>query len=203
MINSLRKNIAAVGVVASLALLSVAATLPTSAAVQKISNGPILTVKEKTALQAILATTQIQAKGIGNNKALSLAEKQSKFKALYVSYQAKRLAVLTPAQRQEVADNQKIINSGLASMRAIDAKIKASLTATQKAKLKAISVSANTRIQKLIADKSLTVPVKQVQAGSIQRSVQAQMTAILTPAQRAEVAQINAIHKAITPLPAN
>ena len=203
MTNLLRKSIAALAVVTSLALLPIAATVPASAAIQKVSNGPILTAKEKTALQGILARTQVQAKAIGDDKASSPVQKQAKFKALSESYEAQRLAVLTPAQRLEVKNNQKIITSGFALMKALDAKIKSSLTASQKAKLKAISLSANAQMQKLISDQSLTMPVKRVQAGSIQRSVQAQMNAILTPAQRAEIAQINAIHKAITPVPVN
>ncbi len=159
--------------------------------------------QQQARIQAFIAARNAL---IGNAR-LTPAQKQQQFVALQARFQQDMLAILTPAQRNAVTQqNSKVLGlrrqfdaqhaGEIAQLRQLSTQLAALNTATNKAltpkqrqKITAIQEQARRQLQALQAQSS-AADVKQQTAQAIIRDAQRQAFGVLTPAQQAPLKQL-------------
>ena len=165
---------------------------------------PPPTAAQKQKYIALNAQFSRDILALKNNHSLTLAQKQAQGQQLALALNKNMLAMLTPAQRAVVLKQRSNIvqlrkaflqqhQAEIAQAKALGQQFQKSLTATEKQKITAIQQQAQAQIQKLQANPKMSLPVKQQTAGAIYRDMQRQSFAVLTPAQRSEFTQGQAI----------
>jgi hypothetical protein len=136
------------------------------------------------------------------NTKLSDAQKKAKLLTLFKALDTDMLAMLSPAQRAQViklrqknAAFQKAHGSEIAQGQALAAKLNASLTPDEKAKMAKIGTDTRTQMMQVDADTSLSAQAKAAKKKTIYNAGEAQALAVLTPAQQADLKKMQAMQK--------
>jgi len=141
-----------------------------------------LTSAQKAQIKAILQKAVPQGRALHDNQSLPAAQKRARLQALRVATQARLQAVLTPAQRRQFA----ALRAGAGQHgRVVLQKLTRDLqlTPSQQARLKPVVTKTFVEIKSLHDDMSLTIPQKMDKLRRLHGVTQAQVKAVLTPAQ--------------------
>lgn len=194
--NSLWHRLGAAVVLASLALVSITpsvrAQMPSGMSAQQ-ANPLGLTPAQQTKILNLRTKAQAKAQAIQTSKTLTRPQQMSQLKALDAQYQKDSMAVLTPSQRSTVLAKQNEFKAKIAQLKALTAKLQASMTPKQNADLKALKNAQTAQVQALISNKTLTDDQKRSQFQAIQVGNEAKFNAIFTPAQMAMLTQVTSI----------
>jgi len=137
---------------------------------------------EEMQRRQINAQFQKDVAALQADKTLTDAQKKARYLALVQSADTQTFATLTPTQRTLV---QKRRQTQTEAMRVGD-ELKKSQTPTQAKQIKDISVAMRTRMQAVIADKALSPQVKTAKIKEMSSKEEGQISALLTPSQRAK-----------------
>jgi len=152
-----------------------------------------LTPAQQTKILNLRTKAQAKAQAIQTSKTLTRPQQMSQLKALDAQYQKDSMAVLTPSQRSTVLAKQNEFKAKIAQLKALTAKLQASMTPKQNADLKALKNAQTAQVQALISNKTLTDDQKRSQFQAIQVGNEAKFNAIFTPAQMAMLTQVTSI----------
>ena len=136
------------------------------------------------------------------DKKLTDAQKKAKLLTLFKALDTDMLGMLAPAQRAQVmklrqknAAFQKAHSSEIAQGQALAAKLNASLTPDEKAKMSKIGTDTRTQMMQVDADTTLSAAAKDAKKKTIYNAGEAQALAVLTPAQQADLKKMQAMQK--------
>lgn len=172
------------------------------------SNPLNLTAAQKTAIGALQKTAQTKYTALQTNTKLTPTQKSEQLQALNTWFRDQSLAVLTPSQRAIALAHQKammaqnaakqaLIAPKIAQLKALAAKLKASLSPKQKTDISTLEAAQTAQTRALLSDKTLTMQQKQSQYQVIQQGNLTKFNAIMTPAQLQMLNQLNAMQSDI------
>ncbi|MGO8672775.1 MAG: hypothetical protein ACLQVD_15600 [Capsulimonadaceae bacterium] len=170
---------------------------PTSApapVVHPVANPLGLTPDQQKKITALNQQAMSQFAALRNNKSLTTQQQMNQAQQMQADMRVKWMAILTPAQRAKVNQMQAKQDAMRAEYMQQRQKLEASLTAAQKSQIQAISNDAKSQYQAIMNNKSLAQGDKMKQLVALQATFRTKVQAIFTPAQRAQVAKINAMH---------
>lgn len=140
-----------------------------------------LSAEQKAQIKTIMQNARANVQAVRNDTSLSPAEKKAQLKAIHADSKSRISAVLTPEQqakwkamRQEKRDTLRELG----------------LSESQKAQIKAIRQNSKAQIATVRNDTSLSDVQKREQIRAIRRDSMQRVAAILTPEQRAKLAQL-------------
>ena len=142
---------------------------------------------------------QRDAAALQADKTLTDAQKQTRFEALRQAANQKALATLPPAQRARAERQEQTAEARKAEATRMGKELQASLSADQEKQVHAIGLASGAQVQAVIADKSLPQSAKVSKISALREQAQTKINAVLTPAQRAQYARLQALLSA--PLP--
>lgn len=116
------------------------------------------------------------------DKTMTDAQKKARYLALVQAADTQTFSTLTPSQRALV---QKRRQTQEEAMR-VGNELKKSQTPTQMKQIKDISIAMRTRMQAVIADKTLSPQAKTAKIKEVSSKEEGQISALLTPSQRAK-----------------
>jgi len=154
-----------------------------------------MTPEQKTALVPILQGVHAQVEAIKSDTTLTAQQKTEKLNALHESIEPQIQSVLTPEQKSKLAALKaahKDRMPGQEGGRPFDA---LNLTQEQKAALAPILQGVRAQVESIKADTTLAMPEKMNKLKAVHESMEPQVQAILTPAQKAQLEQMKAAHK--------
>jgi len=154
-----------------------------------------LTASQQTELRAMNSAAQQQAMSIRDDSTLTNQQKAVKLMHLKASLVTQIKSVLTPAQTEETHKVAQVLEASGAKIKALNLQLEASLTATQKQEAASIKNSAMQQANS-IQQSNETIPQKQQQLQQLSASYNQQLTSLLTPSQKAILAQMKAIQQA-------
>jgi Spy/CpxP family protein refolding chaperone len=157
----------------------------------EVEQGLKLTRDQKLRIKAILQKAVPQGRALYNSESLTLEQKRMKLQELRFVTQAKLRQVFTAEQKQKiVALRAGARERGHTVLQKIAKDLQ--LTATQQERLKPVLEKTFTQIRALHNDMSLTIGQKLGRLRQIHASTQAQVKAVLTPAQQRKLQAIKA-----------
>ncbi len=170
---------------AMLAQVTAAPETATSNAEQRTGHRqrPQLSAEQKQQLGELRANARDQAAIIRNDQSLSSEQKQAKLKALRASTREQMKSVFTPDQQRAFAAHREARKSRVAA--------KLGLTPDQQSKLKDLHASTRQQRQAVLTNSALSNEQKQAQLTQIRQASKAQLAAILTPDQLAQLRQMH------------
>ena len=138
------------------------------------------------------------------DRTLTNAQKQAKARQLVQALDKDMLAILTPTQRAAVLKQRSSVTqireaflrqhqSEITQAKKLSTALQKSFTPAQKQKIQTIQTQAQAQLQKLQTDTKSSPQVKQQTVAAIIRDTQRQELNVLTPAQRSEFKQSQAI----------
>ncbi len=168
---------------------------------------PALSPAQRARAAARTAQYNKDVKALQANTKLTPAQKEAQFHALQQSANTDLMAILTPAQRavmqqrqqqamqqqQEMGAFQQAHKPEIDALMSLRAKLMGSLTPAQHAKIDAISKATQGQMETVHNDPSLSLQAKQDKEHALSRRATAQFLTVLTPAQRAEAKQMDAM----------
>jgi len=126
-----------------------------------------------------------------NNKSLTDAQKKARYVQIVKTARDASLALLTPAERVQAlkrsAEAQQIQQqqaAKVAQARALGQQLQKSETPAQSEKLRTIALTTGSKIQDIIADKTMTDAAKTSRIVALRKDALSRDLALLTPAQR-------------------
>jgi hypothetical protein len=160
------------------------------------------TADQQHELFALKVQFQQQATQVMNDKTLSESQKQAKFQAMQKQAFDQFNSTLTPEQKQmmKAATDKRnqvfaLRQANMVKVRALSEKLSDSLTAAQKKQILEVKSTAIAKA-KSINGGAASPADKQTQLTQLQQSYKQQMLALLTPAQRQTVTQLEAMNAA-------
>ena len=157
-----------------------------------------LSADQKARLQSVREDYKKQSADLKNNTQLSTEEKQKRRKELHQQFRSKTDAILTPAQKEQLAknktewkekskdgkrDGQVRNNKGKGMQRGQDFQKELGLSSDQQQKMEQLRSDFRNRFSSLRNDNSLTKDQKKAKMQDIRKQQQEQMKSILTPEQ--------------------
>ena len=159
-----------------------------------------LSADQKARLQSIREDFKKQSADLKNNTSLSAEQKQARRKELHKQFRSQSEAVLTPAQKNEMAkkraegkeekkDAKKelkkdgMARNGKGMQRGQGFQKELGLTSGQQQKLEQMRTDFRNRFSSLRSDNSLTASQKKAKMQETRKQQQDQMKSILTPEQ--------------------
>ena len=155
-----------------------------------------LSADQKARLQSIREDFKKQSADLKNNTSLSAEQKQARRKELHKQFRSQSEAVLTPAQKSEMAkkraewkekskdarkDGQARSGKGMKRGQGFQKEL--GLTSGQQQKLEQMRNDFRNRFSSLRSDNSLTASQKKAKMQETRKQQQDQMKSILTPEQ--------------------
>ncbi len=186
------------------ALPASAQTPPPSQAVTLPPGAPPLTPVQQKKQQARLARFYQGLNVLKNNSRMTPAQKQQQFVTMRKTLDRDMLAILTPAQRKAVVQQNSTVlklrqtffkqhQGEITQANKLAAAYRRSLTPAQKKKIAVLEAQAKAQFVKLQGDTKMPPVVKQHTADAIMRDTRNQEVAVLTPTQRSEMQQVQSI----------
>ena len=165
---------------------------------------PPLSPAQKQKQQARMTRFYQDLRALGQNTTLSPVQKQQQYVGMKKQLDRDMLGLLTPTQRQAVikqnlqvmklrADFVKQHQSEITKSNQLNASYQKSFTPAQKQKMLALQQEAQAQAQKVQNDPKMAADTKNQTLAAIGRDTQRQVLALLTPAQRTQVKQYQAI----------
>ena len=161
-----------------------------------------LSADQKARLQSVREDYKKQSADLKNNMQLSAEEKQKRRKELHQQFRSKTDAILTPAQKDQVAknktewkeknkkgrregkkDGQARNNKGKGMKSGQDLQKELGLSSDQQQKMEQLRSDFRKRFSSLRGDNSLTDDQKKAKMQEMRKQQQEQMKSILTPEQ--------------------
>lgn len=182
-----------------------------------------LTPQQQAKMKTRLAKYNADMMALQNDKTTPMQDKMQKARALQKAYEDDMNGMLTPVQKQRIAEKRKEFMSSpagkdMARRKAFaDARFKqimdlrqkivASLTPQQKQQIGQLQTSEYGTMQSIQGDKTLSDAAKQTKLEALSKDSKVKMDAILTPTQRADFAKLQTLYPAppggAPPPPAN
>lgn len=141
--------------------------------------------EEELKRRQINAQFQKDVTALRADKKLTDAQKKARYLALVQAADAQTLATLTPTQRAQALKRRQTQDEAVR----LANELQKSQTPTQAKQIHDISVAMRTQMQAVIADKTLSPDAKTAKIKEMTSREEAQISALLTPAQRAKFAR--------------